>query len=94
MTARFEIAQYLVNLHTLMEAQDDVGLTKSTLLADEYNKHWGLLRTEIEKENHNERKDIRNKGNVNESRADSSRDQSGRSQSDREYGGPEPHSSR
>jgi hypothetical protein len=52
---RFDIAQYLVNLHTLMEAQDATGVTKSTLLVNEYNKHWGLLRTAIEKENGNER---------------------------------------
>lgn len=89
-----ETAFYLVNLHTLMGAQDDVGLNKSALLADEYNKHWGLLRTAIEKENDDEPKDIRNKGNLDEGRADPSRDQSGRRESDREYGRDEPYTSR
>lgn len=92
--SRFEIAQYLVNLHTLMEAQDDVGLIKSSLLADEYNKHWGLLRTAIEKENDNERKDIRNKGDLNEGRANPARDQPGRSEPDRQYGRPESYTTR
>lgn len=94
MTDRFEIAQYLVNLHTLMEAQDDVGLNKSTLLADEYNKHWGLLRTAIEKENDNERKDIRNDRDLHEGRTYPTRDQSGRSEPDREYGRPKSYTTR
>lgn len=89
-----EIAEYLVNLHTLMEAQDDVGLNKSTLLADEYNKHWGLLRTEIEKENDNEPKEYRNDRDLHEGRAYPTRDQSGRSEPDRQYGRSESHSSR
>lgn len=73
-----ELASYLVDLHNLMEAQDDVGLTKSSLLADEYNKHWGLLRTEIEKENDDESKINRNDSDLNEGRAHPARDQSGR----------------
>lgn len=89
-----EIAFYLVNLHTLMEAQDDVGLNKSALLADEYNKHWGLLRTAIEKDNHDESKVIRNSGNLDEGRADLSRDKSGRGEPDWEHGRPEPYTSR
>lgn len=89
-TSRYELAQYLVDLHTLMEAQESTGLIKSSFLADEYIKHWGLLRTEIEKENDNESKDIRNSGNVNESRADPSRDQPWRGIGDRKHGGNEP----
>lgn len=78
MGSKYDIAQYLVYLHTLMEAQDDVGLNKSTLLADEYNKHWGLLRTAIEKDNHDESKVIRNDGDLHEGRANPARNQSGR----------------
>lgn len=78
MAIKHEIAEYLVHLHTLMEAQDSTGLLKSNLLADEYNKHWALLRTEIEKENDNEPKEYRNDRDLHEGRAYPSRDQSGR----------------
>lgn len=73
-----DLAGYLVNLHALMEAQEDVGVNKSNLLANEYNKHWGLLRTAIEKENDNERKINRNEGDVDEDRAHPARNQSQR----------------
>lgn len=48
---KLELAGYLVNLHTLMEAQDKNGLLKSSTLGDEYTKHWGLLKDAITKEN-------------------------------------------
>lgn len=43
-----EIAEYLVNLHTLLTAQDAAGgINKSNTLVDEYNKQWGLLKEAI-----------------------------------------------
>lgn len=49
-----EIAEYLVNLHTLMAAQEGAGLgQKSTILTDEYNKFWKLLKQEIVNETRN-----------------------------------------
>ena len=49
------IAQYLVNLHTLMQAQSSGAhsMTSATLAA-EYEKHWSLLKEAINKENENE----------------------------------------
>lgn len=49
---KVEIAGYLVNLHTLLEAQSK-GQTSvpSSVLAAEYEKHWGLLKEAIAKEN-------------------------------------------
>lgn len=50
-----DIASYLVNLHTLMDAQfaNPVADVSQTL-AGEYTKHWGLLKEAIAKENKNE----------------------------------------
>lgn len=50
-----EIASYLVNLHTLMDAQFANPIADvSQTLAAEYTKHWGLLKEAIAKENENE----------------------------------------
>lgn len=47
-----DIASYLVSLHTLLEAQSKgVQCVPSALLATEYEKHWGLLKDTITKEN-------------------------------------------
>lgn len=52
---KFDITSYLVNLHTLLEAQSKgVHSVPSTVLAQEYNKHWNLLKDTIIKENENE----------------------------------------
>lgn len=52
---KFEIAQYLVNLHVLLTAQETTGgLNKSATLASEYNRNWDLLKAEINKENEDE----------------------------------------
>lgn len=52
---KFELAHYLVNLHTLLVAQETTGgLNKSATLASEYNRNWDLLKTEINKENEDE----------------------------------------
>lgn len=72
-----EIAQYLVNLHTLMNAQQATGANPSTLLADDYRKNWDLLKSTITKENENEARN-RNDRNVNESGTNPARDQSRR----------------
>lgn len=73
-----DLAQYLVNLHTLMEAQQATGgLNPSSILAVEYEKNWSLLKSTITKENENETRP-RNDSNNNENRTDPSRDQSRR----------------
>lgn len=52
MSNKYELAQYLVNLHTLLEAQAATGgLNKSTTIVDEYNKNWDMLKDTITKEN-------------------------------------------
>lgn len=51
MADKYEIAEYLVNLHTLLTAQDETGgLLKSQVLTEEYNRNWDLLKKEIENE--------------------------------------------
>ena len=54
--SKTEIASYLVSLYTLLEAQSK-GQTSvpSTVLAAEYEKHWGLLKEAIAKESEDER---------------------------------------
>lgn len=55
MPSKFELAEYLANLHTLLTAQDQVGgLIKSKTLLVEYNTNWGLLKDTIEKESKDE----------------------------------------
>lgn len=51
MATKYELANYLSSLHSLMEGQDKNGLLKSTLLGDEYTKHWGLLKQAITEDN-------------------------------------------
>jgi hypothetical protein len=51
-----ELAQYLVNLHTLLDAQSkDAMAIPSTTLGDEYKRNWGLLKEAIAKEKNDER---------------------------------------
>lgn len=52
--SKAELAQYLVNLNTLMAAQTAVSDGRSQFLLDEYTKHWALLKSSIAKENSNE----------------------------------------
>lgn len=55
--SKAEIASYLVSLHTLLEAQSKGSHSiPSTVLSDEYEKHWGLLKDTITKENEHARK--------------------------------------
>lgn len=50
-----EMASYLVSLHSLIEAQTKGSHSiSSTTLAEEYEKHWDLLKETIQKENTNE----------------------------------------
>lgn len=54
-----EIAQYLVNLNTLLSAQTATGTAiPSTVLAAEYNKHWTMLKDSITMENDDETRPI------------------------------------
>lgn len=95
MPSKFELAGYLVNLHTLLDAQSKgAGAIPSTVLGEEYERNWALLKETITKENEHEPTNDRNKGNLNESRADPARNQSGRRERDREYGGPKPNPTR
>lgn len=45
-----DLAQYLVNLQTLMEAQEANGQLKSAELGAEYNRMWAELKQAIEKD--------------------------------------------
>lgn len=50
-----DIASYLVSLHTLLDAQSKGSHSiPSNSLADEYEKHWELLKEAIQKENEDE----------------------------------------
>lgn len=52
MPSKYELAGYLANLHSLMEAQQATGgLNPSSTLAVEYDKNWELLKETINKEN-------------------------------------------
>lgn len=44
---KYELAAYLVNLHTLMDAQSKVVDTTSNTLAEEYALVWEELKQEI-----------------------------------------------
>lgn len=45
-----ELAQYLVNLHTLLAAQTSGTSAPSAVLSAEYERNWKLLKEEIEKD--------------------------------------------
>lgn len=83
--SKTEIAEYLVNLHTLLTAQEQTGSKKSDVILDEYNKNWKLLKDEINKENSNETRN-RDHRNVDEDGAHPARDQSSRGSSARHDG--------
>lgn len=55
MASKYEIASYLVSLHSLLEAQTKgQASVASSVLWAEYEKHWGMLKDMINKENENE----------------------------------------
>jgi hypothetical protein len=45
-----ELAQYLVNLQTLMDSQAATGNLASSTLREEYERQWGKLKEEIKKD--------------------------------------------
>lgn len=69
---KIELADYLVNLHTLLEGQERTGLQKSNVLGKEYQKHWDLLKQEIA----NETRDDKDNDGGDEGRAEVGSDQS------------------
>lgn len=51
---KVEIASYLVSLHTLLEAQSKGAHSiPSAVLGAEYDRHWVMLKQEIENEARN-----------------------------------------
>lgn len=79
-----EIASYLVALHTLLEAQSKVGANiPSQALAEEYRKHWELLKDTIKQESENETRKRSDDHISDKARADLPRDRSGVRISDR-----------
>lgn len=79
-----EIASYLVSLHTLMDAQSKVGYSiPSNVLAEEYTKHWKLLKDAIAKDNQYEARNGKDDIKRPETRANFSRSERGGSGPDR-----------
>lgn len=71
-----EIASYLVSLHTLMDAQSKVGYSiPSNVLAEEYTKHWKLLKDAIAKDNQHETRNGKDNNLGNQTRTDLPRSQ-------------------
>lgn len=78
-----EIASYLVSLHTLMEAQSKGQRSiPSNFLAEEYEKHWKLLKDEMKKESTDETRNRPNNHISNETGAEFTRSESERDISD------------
>lgn len=44
MNEKYDLAMYLVNLHTLMDAQRANGQAPSQTIGDEYNHGWAKLK--------------------------------------------------
>lgn len=80
MASKYEIAGYLVSLHTLLEAQSKGNLSvPSSVLAAEYEKHWRMLKDEISKENEDDSRQSQPlKRSSDQTRANLSRGESGR----------------
>lgn len=58
--SKAELAQYLVNLNTLLAAQSSAAHSvPSAVLSAEYDRNWALLKQEIENEERNETGDHR-----------------------------------
>ena len=55
---RYDILEYLANLHTILDAQEKAGRKKSTWLGREYNRVWhefeNFLKAEQQKEDEDE----------------------------------------
>lgn len=50
MPNKYELAQYLVNLDTLMNSQNAIGGERSQALAEEYARVWTDLKAAIKKD--------------------------------------------
>lgn len=50
---KYDLAQYLVNLETLMAATDAAGQGRPLWLAEEYNRTWDQLKKEVKDETRN-----------------------------------------
>lgn len=75
MATKFELAQYLVNIHTLMQAQTaSVHSIPSTTLADDYNRTWDILKDTITKENEDETRNRNNDPKRDKAGTDSASD--------------------
>lgn len=88
---KVELTQYLVNLNTLMKAQDAAANPVSTALATEYTKCWVLLKAEIQQEHEKDeaRKSKLERLRSDEVRTDVPSSERGRSEPDR--GAPREH---
>jgi len=54
---KYALAQYLVNLHTLLSAQaSGAHSVPSAVLSEEYNKSWALLKEKLQDETRTEHK--------------------------------------
>lgn len=45
---KYQQAAYLVNLHTLLEAQEATAINKSSVLLQEYNEAWAEFKADIQ----------------------------------------------
>lgn len=80
---KVELADYLVNLHTLMQAQTSNVSNASATLAEEYERCWGQLKETIQDE---ARKSAKQSDGIDKDRADQQSNQPGRGQPDRRSG--------
>ena len=82
-----ERASYLVSLHALLEAQTKGSHSiANAILAEEYEKHWGLLKQEIEKDNEDEARNRNDNAKRGEARADRPRGEPRSGEPDRDQG--------
>lgn len=58
METKYVIAEYLVNLHTLIDAQQRTITLPSTTLAAEYDRQWVILKDLINKEQADETRPV------------------------------------
>lgn len=86
MNEKFDIAQYLVNLMSIMEGKEDAGRAKGNTLADEYNRIYERLTGLIKTEQENARKSKLEQSTAPHADTESDRE-SGRGEPDRSSAG-------
>lgn len=86
MPTKYEIAEYLVNLHTLLDAQQRTVTLPSTTIAEEYNRQWAVLKDLINQEQSNETRSVDQPPGRSEAGADLFGNQSRRRIADRDQG--------